>query len=62
VTIFHAIALIFVSLRVYARAIVIKAFGKDDVFMVLSAVSSPPRMCVECGRMLTTDADSSYVR
>jgi hypothetical protein len=40
-TIFHAIALVFVSLRVYARAFVIKTFGKDDIFMVLSAVRSP---------------------
>ena len=37
-TIFHGLALVFVSLRVYARAFVIKTFGKDDVFMVLSAV------------------------
>ncbi|KAK4236380.1 hypothetical protein C8A03DRAFT_16974 [Achaetomium macrosporum] len=38
VTVFHAIALVFVSLRVYARAFVIKTFGKDDGFMVLSAL------------------------
>lgn len=40
-TIFHFLALVFVSLRVYARAIVIKTFGRDDVFMVLSAVRFP---------------------
>lgn len=40
-TIFHAIALVFVSLRVYARVFVIKTFGKDDICMVLSAVRSP---------------------
>lgn len=38
VTIFHFLALIFVSLRIYARAVVIKTFGKDDICMVLSAV------------------------
>ena len=37
-TVFHAIALVSVALRVYARAVVIKTFGKDDIFMVLSAV------------------------
>ncbi|KAK4243124.1 hypothetical protein C7999DRAFT_18479 [Corynascus novoguineensis] len=37
-TVFHAIALIFVSLRVYARAFVIKTFGTDDVFIVLCAL------------------------
>ncbi|KXX76976.1 hypothetical protein MMYC01_207139 [Madurella mycetomatis] len=37
-TVFHVIALTFVALRVYARAFVIRTFGKDDVFMVLSAL------------------------
>ena len=37
-TVFHVLALVFVSLRVYARAVIIKTFGKDDIFMVLSAV------------------------
>lgn len=41
-TVFHVIALAFVALRVYARAIVIKTFGKDDICMVLSAVRSRP--------------------
>lgn len=41
-TVFHIIALIFVTLRVYARAFVIKTFGTDDVFIVLSAVRNPP--------------------
>lgn len=45
VTIFHALALTFVSLRVYARAVVIRAFGKDDVFMVLSAVRLTVAWC-----------------
>jgi hypothetical protein len=40
-TVFHALALVFVALRVYARAFVIKTFGRDDVFMVLSAVCPP---------------------
>lgn len=42
VTVFHVLALTFVSLRVYARAFVIKTFGRDDVCMVLSAVCSTP--------------------
>lgn len=37
-TTFHIIALVFVSLRLYARFFVIKAPGKDDVCMILSAV------------------------
>ncbi|KAK4156003.1 hypothetical protein C8A00DRAFT_13028 [Chaetomidium leptoderma] len=37
-TIFHGIALVFVALRVYARAFIIKTFGRDDVCMVLSAI------------------------
>jgi hypothetical protein len=44
-TVFHAIALVFVALRVYARAFVIKTFGTDDVFMVLSAVCPPAPVC-----------------
>lgn len=52
-TVFHAIALVFVCLRIYARAFVIKTFGKDDVFMVLSAVCSRPRPPRD-DRMLTT--------
>jgi len=37
-TLFHVVALIFVALRMYARAWVIKAFGKDDTIMGLAAV------------------------
>ncbi|KAJ4291258.1 hypothetical protein N0V88_006259 [Collariella sp. IMI 366227] len=40
VTIFHFLALIFVSLRIYARAVVIKTFGRDDICMVLSAADN----------------------
>ena len=39
---FHAIALIFVWLRLYARVFIVKAFGKDDAFIVVSTVSSAP--------------------
>jgi hypothetical protein len=35
----HALALIFVGLRVYTRLVVKKAFGKDDAMILLSAVS-----------------------
>ena len=41
VAVFHAIALIFVTLRVYIRAVITKAFGKDDILMVVSVVCSP---------------------
>lgn len=34
----HAIALIFVSLRMYARLVVVKSAGKDDICMGISAV------------------------
>ncbi|KAL2168161.1 hypothetical protein VTG60DRAFT_329 [Thermothelomyces hinnuleus] len=45
-TVFHVIALIVVGLRVYARAFVIKTFGKDDVFIVLSALCAMGRWSV----------------
>ncbi|KAK1753603.1 hypothetical protein QBC47DRAFT_430405 [Echria macrotheca] len=35
---FHFIALVFVALRIYARVFVVKAFGKDDICIVLSAI------------------------
>ncbi|KAK5660002.1 hypothetical protein OQA88_13468 [Cercophora sp. LCS_1] len=34
----HAVALIFVSLRMYARLFVVKSAGKDDICMVISAL------------------------
>ncbi|KAK3358804.1 hypothetical protein B0T25DRAFT_620651 [Lasiosphaeria hispida] len=37
-TVFHIVALIFVSLRIYVRVFVIKTSGKDDVCMVLAAL------------------------
>jgi len=42
-TVFHAIALITVSLRIYVRTVLIRALGKDDLLMVASVVwtSSP---------------------
>lgn len=36
---FHALAWIFVSLRVYTRLVLVKCFGKDDAFMVIALVS-----------------------
>ncbi|KAL2266771.1 hypothetical protein VTJ83DRAFT_6123 [Remersonia thermophila] len=47
-TIFHVLALAFVGLRVYARAIIIKTFGKDDVLMVLSALCAVVGYAVFC--------------
>lgn len=35
---FHVVALFFVGMRVYARVVLVKAFGKDDVFMIASTV------------------------
>jgi hypothetical protein len=58
VTVFHALALIFVALRVYARAFVIKTFGRDDICMVLSAVRT--LLSRKAGRILTT-RDNRYV-
>ena len=37
---FHAIALTFVALRMYARIIIVKAFGPDDALILASIVSS----------------------
>ncbi len=56
-TVFHVLALVFVSLRVYARAVIIKTFGKDDIFMVLSAVC-----CKEAKGIGTTLTPGSSVR
>ncbi|EAQ83675.1 hypothetical protein CHGG_10079 [Chaetomium globosum CBS 148.51] len=47
-TVFHVIALTFVALRVYARAVVIKTFGKDDICMVLSAGYWNPAVKPKC--------------
>jgi len=35
---FHVIALTFVGMRMYARFIVVKAFGKDDALILAAAV------------------------
>jgi len=37
-SVFHFVALVFVSLRLYARVVVIKSPGKDDWTMVLAAL------------------------
>ncbi len=37
-TVFQVLAFIFVALRVYARAFVVKSFGKDDITMVAALV------------------------
>ncbi|KAL1837291.1 hypothetical protein VTJ49DRAFT_4057 [Mycothermus thermophilus] len=47
-TIFHLLALTFVGLRVYARAVIIKTFGKDDILMVLSALCALVGYIVFC--------------
>jgi hypothetical protein len=40
---FHVIALVFVGMRMYARVVVVKAFGKDDALMVAATVRNPDR-------------------
>jgi hypothetical protein len=36
---FHGLAILAVILRVYTRVIVVKAFGRDDIAIVLCSVS-----------------------
>lgn len=36
---FHFLALTFVSLRIYARLVIIRAFGVDDALIIASVVS-----------------------
>lgn len=38
---FHALALVFVVLRTYTRAAIVKTIGIDDYMMIMSAVSHP---------------------
>ena len=40
VGVFYFIALTFVSLRVYVRVVLVRAFGVDDALIIASAVSS----------------------
>ncbi|OWY50197.1 Integral membrane protein [Alternaria alternata] len=44
---FHVVALVFVAMRLYARVIIVKAFGKDDALIIASTV------CVFLGGMVT---------
>ncbi|KAH4260963.1 hypothetical protein HBI81_082550 [Parastagonospora nodorum] len=44
---FHAVALIFVAMRTYARIVVVKAFGRDDALMLAATA------CVFLGGMVT---------
>lgn len=39
VGVFHFIAFIFVSLRLYVRLFMVRAFGVDDVLIIVVAVS-----------------------
>lgn len=39
VGVFHFIAFTFVFLRLYVRLFMVKAFGIDDVFIIIAAVS-----------------------
>lgn len=43
VGVFHFIALIFVSLRLYVRLFMVRAFGVDDVLIIVAAVSDALR-------------------
>jgi hypothetical protein len=40
---FHVIALTFVGMRMYARVIIIKAFGRDDALMLAATVRNHAR-------------------
>lgn len=42
---FHAVALVFVAMRLYARVIIVKAFGKDDALIIASTVRRYDRSC-----------------
>jgi hypothetical protein len=42
---FHIIALAFIGMRMYARIIVVKAFGKDDALILASTVRCCGRVC-----------------
>lgn len=39
---FHFMALLFVGMRMYARIIIVKAFGRDDVLILVSTVRNIP--------------------
>ncbi|KXH35419.1 hypothetical protein CSIM01_10178 [Colletotrichum simmondsii] len=43
---FHFIALAFVSLRVYARVVILRAFGTEDALIVAAAHDLDPRPCL----------------
>lgn len=38
----HVIALLFFGMRIYARVVIVKAFGKDDGTMLAATVSTMP--------------------
>lgn len=42
---FHFLAFSFVSLRIYARVVVLRAFGLDDALIVVAAVCSSWKIC-----------------
>lgn len=42
---FHFLAFSFVSLRIYARVFVLRAFGLDDALIVVAAVCSSWKIC-----------------
>ena len=56
VTVLHVVALVFVGLRIYARAWIIRSFERDDAVVACAAVGYPsggtPRV-TSLGTMLT---------
>jgi hypothetical protein len=50
---FHFLALAFVSLRIYVRVFMIRAFGIDDALIVVAYVSTL-RTCVHANKKLTS--------
>jgi hypothetical protein len=39
--VFHALAIVFVSLGIYTRVAIVKTFGRDDVMLLFAIVSTP---------------------
>lgn len=44
---FHVLAFVFVSLRLYVRFFMVRAFGVDDGLIIIAYVSAIPRVLVK---------------
>jgi len=43
---FHLLALTFVGMRMYARVVIVKAFGTDDALILAATVSNDANSCL----------------